>query len=653
MSSGENYRLLNKIQSPADLKSMSVGELEALAGEVRRKIIDVVSKRGGHLASSLGVVELTIAMHYVYDLPSDQIVWDVGHQCYAHKLLTGRNEMFHTLRQAGGISGFPCREESPYDCFNTGHAGTSISAALGLARARDHNGKKNKVLAVIGDGSMTAGLAFEGLNHAGAMHTNLTVVLNDNKMSITHNVGALSQHLNRIITGKWYTRIREEFDQTVSALAGDQVAQFTRRFEEAIKGVIVPGRLFEDLGYKYVGPIEGHELSYLIETFQAIKDLKGPKLVHVITTKGKGYPPAEEKSHSFHGVAPFHPETGDILKKSSNPTYTKIFSDTLLELAKEDDKIVAITAAMPDGTGLDKFAEIFPDRFYDVGIAEQHATTFAAGLAVEGMKPVVAIYSTFLQRVFDQILHDVCLMNLNVTFAVDRAGIVGEDGATHQGLFDFTYLRCAPNMIVMAPKDEQELRGMLKTAVEHPGPAALRYPRGEALGMELSQEIKAIPIGKAELLKDGDDICILAAGNVVAPSLEAAERLEEDGYSVAVVNARFVKPLDEELIKEMGDRCGLILTVEENVLAGGFGSAVLELVESKRLPHVAVRRLGVGDKFIEHGTQTERRREAGLDAEGIERAARDFLLEKSKLTTAAEHGVTHVKKAKAAGSSSY
>lgn len=623
MEHDRNYEILSAIKSPKDLKSLDIKDLTILAGELRHRIVNTVSKNGGHLASSLGVVELTIALHYVFDCPDDKIIWDVGHQCYAHKLLTGRNDVFPTLRKEGGLSGFPNRNEGPYDCFNTGHAGTSISAALGFAQARDFSHKDNRVVAVIGDGSMTAGLAFEGLNHAGSLHTNLTVVLNDNKMSISHNVGALSQHLNRIITGKRYVKLRTEFVQALHAVAGDQVAHFSKKLEEAIKGVIMPGRLFEDFGYKYVGPIEGHELSYLIETFQAVKEIDGPKLVHVVTTKGKGYQPAEEEAQSFHGVSPFQPSTGNL--PLAKRTYTDVFAETLIELASADDKIVAITAAMPEGTGLSKFAKVYPDRFFDVGIAEQHATTFAAGLAAGGMHPVVAIYSTFLQRVFDQIAHDVCLMNLNVTFAVDRAGLVGEDGATHQGVFDLTYLRCIPNMVVMAPKDEEELRRMLKTAIEHPGPAAVRYPRGGAVGVAMSSKIDAIPIGKAELLADGSDIAIVAIGNTVQASLEAAERLKQDGFSVAVVNARFVKPLDEGMIAAMGKKCGLILTVEDNVLAGGFGSAVLELVESKRLPHVAVRRVGIPDVFVDHADQKRQRSLVGIDVDGITRAAKEFL----------------------------
>ncbi len=617
--------LLKHIATPLDIKGMSVNELEQLADEVRRRIIDVVSRNGGHLASSLGVVELTIALHYVYNAPVDRIIWDVGHQCYAHKILTGRNARFDTLRKAHGLSGFPSMEESSYDCFNTGHSGTSISAALGFAEARDLLNKKNKVIAVIGDGSLSAGIAFEGLNNAGSLRTNLTVVLNDNEMSISGAVGAMSQHLNRIITGRWFVRIEQEWDQIMKSLAGGPAAQFSERFRGAIKGMMIPGKLFEDLGYKYIGPIEGHEISYLIETFQAVKDLEGPKLVHVVTKKGKGYKPAEERATSFHGVSPFDPDTGSARKKKTGKTYTDVFSDALVQLADEDEKIVAITAAMPDGTGLTQFSEKFPERFFDVGIAEQHATTFASGLAVEGLKPVFAVYSTFLQRVFDQILHDVCLTNQNVTFAVDRAGIVGEDGATHQGAFDLSFLRIAPNMVVMAPKDGQELRSMLKTAIEYPGPAALRYPRGATSGVKLSAKIKAIPIGKAELLKKGDDLCIVAVGRLVDFALEAADRLKKDGYSVAVVNARFIKPLDHELIAEVGRKCGRILTVEENSLTGGFGSALLELFESEKIMRVFVRRLGIPDRFIEHSQAGLMLKKLGLDVDGIENSAREFI----------------------------
>ncbi|MBI4829068.1 MAG: 1-deoxy-D-xylulose-5-phosphate synthase [Nitrospinae bacterium] len=621
--------MLAKVAGPADIKGMTPKELERLAAEIRQRIIGVVAKNGGHLASSLGVVELTIALHYVYDSPTDKIVWDVGHQCYAHKIITGRNAKLDTLRQHGGLSGFPSIEESQHDVFNTGHAGTSISVALGLAQGRDHLKAGGHVVAVIGDGSLTAGLAFEGLNHAGSLHTNLTVVLNDNKMSISRNVGALSQHLNRIITGKWFVRMEEEWDQMVNAFAGGGALSMAQRFREAVKGMIIPGRLFEDLGYKYIGPIEGHELSYLIETFQAVRELKGPRLVHVVTTKGKGYQPAEEKASRYHGVSP-RAKTG--VEKKPAPTYTEVFSGAIVELAERDPSIVAITAAMPDGTGLTAFAERFPDRFFDVGIAEQHATTFAAGLAARGLKPVVAIYSTFLQRVFDQIVHDVCLTSQNVTFAVDRAGVVGEDGVTHQGLFDLTYLRCVPNMVVMAPRDEQELRRMLKTAVELPGPAAVRYPRGAAIGLPITGALETLPIGKGELLRDGHDLVIVAVGRMVHAALDAAELLAAGGHSAAVVDARFVKPLDEALILDMGARCGRILTAEENVLAGGFGSAVLELIESRRIPHTAVRRLGVPDRYVEHGEPGLILASLGLDAAGIARSARTFIEETPGVT---------------------
>jgi 1-deoxy-D-xylulose-5-phosphate synthase len=645
MYSDETYRLLPGIHGPDDVKALPEEELPLLAEELRRRIMQVVSRNGGHLASSLGVVELTIALHRVFSSPDDKIIWDVGHQCYAHKLLTGRNDAFDTLRTEGGVSGFPKRSESPHDAFDTGHAGTSISAALGMARARDHLGKEHRVVAVIGDGSMTAGMAFEGLNHAGALHTNLTVVLNDNKMSISHNVGALSQYLNRVITGKWYTRLREEIDPIVESIVGDHVASFAKRMEEGIKGAIVPGRLFEDLGFKYYGPIEGHELPYLLETFERVKGIRGPKLVHVVTTKGKGYARAEEEAHSFHGVSPFHPATGAARKARTVPSYTEVFADTLVELGEKDDRIVAITAAMPEGTGLARFAETFPDRTYDVGIAEQHAVTFAAGMAAEGMKPVVAIYSTFLQRVFDQIVHDVALMKLDVTFAVDRAGIVGEDGATHQGLFDLTFLRCIPDLMVMAPADENELRRMLATAVAHPGPAAIRYPRGSAVGVACDAVAEPLPVGKAAVVREGADVAIIAIGSMVGPAMAAATLLADEGIDAAVINARFVKPLDCETIAAFGRRCGLLVTVEENVLAGGFGSAVLEAVEAEGLPHVAVRRIGVADAFVEQATQASARRRFGLDPEGIAATTRAFVAARADL----RHGQADASK-KAVGS---
>ncbi len=621
----EVYEILPRIHGPEGVKGLSVEELAPLAEELRRRIIEVVSRNGGHLASSLGVVDLTIALHRVFSTPTDRIIWDVGHQCYAHKLLTGRHAEFDSLRIEGGLSGFPKRSESEHDPFDTGHAGTSISAALGMAKGRDHQGRDNRVVAVIGDGSLTAGMAFEGLNHAGALHTNLTVVLNDNKMSISHNVGAMSAYLNRVITGKWYTRMREEIDPIVEAIVGDQVASFAKRMEEGIKGAIVPGRLFEDLGFKYYGPIEGHDIPTLIDTLERVKAIRGPKLVHVVTTKGKGYAPAEEKAQSFHGVSPFVRATGEAKKKKSALTYTQVFADTLMELAGADERIVAITAAMPEGTGLTRFGEVYPDRLYDVGIAEQHAVTFAAGLATEGMKPVVAIYSTFMQRALDQVIHDVALMNLDVTFAIDRAGIVGEDGATHQGAYDLSLLRTVPNLTLLAPKDEAELRSMLKAAIAHPGPVAVRYPRGGGVGASVEGPIEELELGKAELMRDGADVCLLAVGSMVHPALDAANLLADNGIAAAVINVRSVKPLDTELIGEYGRRCGLLVTVEENALSGGFGSAALEAIEAERLPHAAVRRLGVPDTFVEHAKPDAIRHALGLDAEGIHRATLAFV----------------------------
>ncbi|MDH5637033.1 MAG: 1-deoxy-D-xylulose-5-phosphate synthase [Nitrospinota bacterium] len=637
------YELLPGIKGPSDLKGLSMRQLEKVADETRRRIIEVVMSRGGHLASSLGVVELTLALHYVYDTPKDKIVWDVGHQCYAHKILTGRNDRFDTLRQDGGISGFPSVEESPHDTFNTGHAGTSISAALGMAQARDIKGENHKVLAVIGDGSLTAGMAFEGLNHAGSLHTNFTVVLNDNKMSISKNVGALSQHLNRIITGKWFVKMQADWDQAMNAIAGEEAAHLSHKFREAVKGFIIPGKLFEDLGYKYIGPINGHEISYLVETFQAVRELNGPKLVHVVTTKGKGYQPAEEKAHSFHGVSPVLTYNGSVKKPTKAKTFTGHFSDAVIALAEKDPRVVAITAAMPEGTGLNKFAEKFPDRFFDVGIAEQHAGTFAAGLASAGLKPVVAIYSTFLQRVFDQILHDVCLARQDVTFAVDRAGVVGEDGVTHQGLFDLTYLRCAPDMVVTAPRDDRELTAMLSWAVAHPGPVALRYPRGEAPVADKKSSFQPVEIGKSELLAKGTDLCLLAAGTMAGPALEVAARLEADGVSTAVVNARFIKPLDQEMILSMARTCGRIITIEENVLSGGFGAGVLEVLEEGE-SHTHVKRIGAPDSFVEHGAQEIIRRRLGLDADGIERTTRRFL-DKTGFKVSEGRPTTHAEKA--------
>lgn len=620
--------LLKQIKSPADLRQMRLADLPSLAAEIREVIINTVSKTGGHLASSLGVVELTLALHYVFDTPYDRLIWDVGHQSYAHKLITGRQEDFPTLRQYGGISGFPRREESIYDAFGTGHSGTSISAALGMAQARCLRGENYKVIAVIGDGSMTAGLAFEGLNQAGAMEKDLIVVLNDNELSISPNVGALSSYLNRLMTGHFATRFREEIKSFLKILPGigDSALKWARQAEESLKGFFLPGLLFEELGFKYVGPLPGHKIEGLIENFRNVKNLRGPVLVHVVTTKGKGYPPAEKDPVKFHGVEPFIPESGEIIKSKGNAlSYTQVFGNALIKLARENPKIVGITAAMPQGTGLDAFAKEFPHRFFDVGIAEQHGVTFAAGLAAEGFIPVVAIYSTFMQRAYDQILHDVCLQKLPVVFAMDRAGIVGHDGPTHHGLFDLSYLRHIPHLIVMAPKDENELQHMLKTAIYCGQPASLRYPRGNGWRGSLDEEIIELPIGKAEILHEGKDIVILALGSTVKTALEAAQKLWHQGVKPAVINARFVKPLDEELICSLVSEIPRLITVEENVLQGGFGSAVLELLAEKGICSAKVKRLGIPDKFVEHGPQEVLRHKYGLDAEGILKAAASLL----------------------------
>jgi len=621
-------KLLKQIKNPEDLRKMRPSDLPLLAREIREEIINTVAKVGGHLASSLGVVELTLALHYVFDTPRDRIIWDVGHQTYAHKLITGRQERFSTLRQYGGISGFPRREESPYDAFGTGHSGTSISAALGMAQARCLRGEDYKVIAVIGDGSLTTGLAFEGLNQAGAMDKDLIVVLNDNELSISPNVGALSSYLNRLMTGHLATRFREELKGFLKILPGigDSALKWARYAEESLKGFFLPGLLFEELGFKYVGPLPGHKLEGLIENFRNVKNLRGPVLVHVVTTKGKGYAPAEKDPVTFHGVGPFLPESGEIIKSEGNLlSYTHVFGNTLVRLARENPRIVGITAAMPQGTGLDAFAREFPERFFDVGIAEQHGVTFAAGLAAEGFIPVVAIYSTFLQRAYDQILHDVCLQKLPVVLAMDRGGIVGQDGPTHHGLFDFSYLRHIPHLIIMAPKDENELQHMLKTAVYCGQPVSLRYPRGSGWRGFLDEEINELPIGKAEVLREGKDLIILAIGSTVRAALAAADKLLERGVKCTVVNARFVKPMDEELFCSLISEIPRLITVEENVLQGGFGSAVLEVLEQKGIYFKKIKRLGIPDTFVEHGPQDLLRAKYGLDAEGIIKAAASLL----------------------------
>ncbi len=620
--------MLEKIDSPADIRNLSMEDLEILAGEIREKIIDTVSRTGGHLASSLGTVELTLALHYVFDTPRDRIVWDVGHQAYAHKIITGRRDRFHTLRQKDGISGFTRREESPYDTFNAGHSSTSISAAAGIAEARCLKGEDFKVIVVIGDGSLTAGMAFEALNWAGDRDKDLIIILNDNEMSISPNVGALSSYLNRIMTGHRVTKLKADVKNFLKTIPniGEQVVKFTKQAEESLKGFFVPGVLFEELGFQYVGPLEGHRFDHLIKNLRNVKELKRPVLVHVVTKKGRGYRFAEEDPSRFHGVGPFDRQTGKPLSDGSGPpTYTEVFGRTLVELAKENPRILAITAAMCTGTGLDPFCRELPERFYDVGIAEQHGVTLAAGLAVEGFKPVVAIYSTFLQRAYDQVIHDVCLQNLPVVFVLDRGGIAGEDGATHQGIFDLSYLRSVPNLILMAPKDENELRHMLRTAIDHPGPAALRYPRGRGVGVSLEGEPHRLEVGKGEVLKEGGDVVVLAIGSTVHPALAAARELEGEGIDAAVVNCRFVKPLDAELLCSIVAPVMRVVTVEENVLMGGFGSAVLEMFQEKGLRDVTVTRLGVPDVFVEHATQAELRRKYGIDEEGIKNAVRRMI----------------------------
>ena len=635
--------LLDTINSPDDLRQIPEEELPKLADELRETIIETVSKTGGHLAPSLGVVDLTVALHYAFDTPKDKIIWDVGHQAYAHKLLTGRRDRFSTLRQYGGISGFPKREESPYDNFNVGHASTSISAALGMVAARDIKGEEFRVIAVIGDGSISAGLAFEGLNQAGHLKKNLIVILNDNEMSISPNVGALSAYLNRMMTGNFYTKLRQETKQFLQNIprVGESMFNIAKKAEESIKGFMAPGLLFEELGFQYVGPIDGHRMDHLLETFRNIKDFTWPVLIHVITKKGKGCEFAECNPSQYHGTPPFDPETGKAaVKKQKVMSYTEVFGQTMVKLAEDSEKVVAITAAMSDGTGLEQFAAQYPDRFFDVGIAESHGVTFACGLAAEGMRPVAAIYSTFMQRAYDQVMHDLCLQNLPVTLALDRAGLVGEDGPTHHGVFDIAYLRHLPNMVLMAPKDENELQHMLKTALEHNGPSALRYPRGTGLGVPMDQELKLLSVGKGELLQDGDDLVIIAIGNMVRPAQEAGERLKAGGISAAVVNARFIKPLDEELILRLAKKTGRIVTVEEHALQGGFGSAVLECIEDNRLSAVKVLRIGLPDRFIEHGPQTLLRQKYGLDADGIFTSVKTFV-EKTSLKAVAP--VTNIK----------
>ena len=626
--SNTQKKLLEKINSPADLKGLSLKQLDGLAAEIRQEIIETVAKTGGHLAPSLGVVELTLALHYVFDTPKDRIIWDVGHQAYAHKLITGRREQFHTLRTYGGLSGFPKRSESPYDSFDTGHSSTSISAGLGISTAKALKGENGRVISVIGDGSMTAGMAFEGLNQAGDTEKDLIVVLNDNAMSISPNVGAFSSFLSRKMTGKRFINLKKDLENFIKSLpgVGENILSLVRKSEDSFITFFTPGMMFEAFKFKYIGPINGHRLDRLIEAFTNTRHLEGPVLVHVLTVKGKGYEPAEKDPAHFHGVGAFEIPTGTPPKDGPKPppSYTDVFGNTMVDLGRKNEKIFAITAAMPEGTGLAEFAEAFPERFLDVGIAEQHAVTFAAGLATEGFRPVVAIYSTFLQRAYDQVIHDVCLPNLPVVFAIDRGGLVGEDGPTHHGLFDITYLRSLPNMTVMAPKDENELRHMIYTALQQPGPTAIRYPRGKGLGVPMDPDYKIIPIGQAEILRQGKDLIVLALGSAVYPSLDAAASLEKEGLSVGVVNCRFVKPIDVRLA-DLASSTTRVLVVEENVRQGGLGGAVLELFNDMNLSNVRVKRIGLPDKFVEHGPSGFLKEKYGLDTSGIIKEAKDLV----------------------------
>ncbi len=622
------YELLSKIKTPEDLKGLDIQQLHELAEEIRAKIVETVSRTGGHLAPSLGVVELTLAIHYVFDAPKDRIIWDVGHQAYAHKLVTGRFERFDTLRQYRGISGFPKRKESPYDVLDTGHSSTSVSAGLGMTTAKSLLEGEGRVVAVIGDGSMTAGMAFEALNHAGHIKKDLIVILNDNEMSISPNVGALSSFLSRKLTGRFARRFKHEVESFLKKSdVGVNIWNVLKKSEESLKSLFTPGMLFEAFQFDYVGPVPGHHLESLIETLENLKNLTGPVLLHILTRKGKGYPPAERSPERFHGVGPFDVETGEPKKpeEPKPPSYTKVFSQALIRIAKEDQRVVAITAAMPSGTGLDAFAKEFPDRFFDVGIAEQHAVTFAAGLALEGLRPLVAIYSTFLQRAYDQIIHDVCLTNQPIVFAIDRGGLVGEDGPTHHGAFDISFLRAVPNMTIMAPKDENELQHMLYTAFNHPGPCAVRYPRGSGVGVSLDWIFKPLPVGKAEVVRQGGDVAIIALGTHVTTALVAADLLAKDNIEARVVNARFAKPLDEETIVEAARECKAMITVEENALMGGFGSAVLECLADHRIALERFARLGLPDRFIEHGAQSILRENLGLTASNLAEKVRELI----------------------------
>lgn len=616
MTAPKPFPLLEQIDTPDQLRRLSEAQLPALARELRECLIQSVSRTGGHLAAGLGTVELTIALHFVYDTPNDRLVWDVGHQSYPHKMLTGRRKRMASLRQQGGLGGFPKRDESPYDSFGVGHSSTSISAALGMALAAERNGDPRKVVAIIGDGAMTAGMAFEALNHAGDLGANLLVILNDNDMSISPNVGALSNYFARVLSGRTYATVREQGKKVLNNLP--PVRELARRAEEHMKGMVVPGTLFEEMGFNYLGPLDGHDLPSLVKTLRNVRALKGPQLLHIVTRKGKGYAPAEANPCGYHGVSKFDPLAGVTSSGTtgSTPSYTEVFSEWICDMAEPDPTLVAITPAMREGSGLVTFSERFPQRYFDVGIAEQHSVTLAAGLACEGQHPVVAIYSTFLQRAYDQLIHDVALQNLPVTFAIDRAGLVGPDGPTHAGSFDLSYLRCVPNLVVMAPADENECRQMLYTAQRHNGPAAVRYPRGKGPGVRVEKQMTALPIGRAEPRRRGKKIALLAFGSLVFPAQAVADNLD-----ATLVNMRFVKPLDTDLILELVRQHDWLITLEENVLAGGAGSAVNEFLASQGIS-INTLNLGLPDAFIEQGSREQLLADCGLDATGIEASIR-------------------------------
>ncbi|HEX5132904.1 MAG TPA: 1-deoxy-D-xylulose-5-phosphate synthase [Candidatus Krumholzibacteria bacterium] len=618
--------ILDRIQYPSDLKAVPVQDLPQLSRELRDDILKSVGKTGGHLGASLGAVELTLALHYVFDAPRDQIVWDVGHQAYGHKIITGRRGRFDTLRQQHGLSGFPKRDESEYDTFGVGHASTAISAALGMAVARDLNRDNFKVVAVVGDGALTGGMAFEAMNNAGVLKKDLIVVLNDNRMSISHNVGALHTYLTKITSGKLYNHIQTDVWELLGHLprGGGKARRVARKIKESIKTLVVPGVIFEELGFRYFGPVDGHNVEFLVETFRQLKEMNGPILVHAITQKGKGYDFTENDPFCAHGVTRYDKIPGDRPAKKGNPSYTAVYGKALVEIARDEPRVVAITAAMPDNTGLTDFAREFPDRMFDVGIAEQHAVTFAAGLATRGIVPMVTIYSTFLQRAYDQVIHDVAIQNLPVRFMLDRGGLAGEDGPTHHGAFDLSYLRLIPNFVIMAPKDENELRHMVKTAIAYDaGPIALRFPRGQGAGVAMDETAAALPIGRAEPLSPGRDVVLLAIGAMVLPCVSAAEMLRKRGIDAGVVNARFVKPLDTALLDQIAATDALVITVEDNVLSGGFGSAVNEYWVERQYDSTNLRNLGLPDRFIEHGERDDLLAGLGLSAEGIASYAAD------------------------------